>query len=343
MKLPPGRIEGFLRRPDPGTRAVLFFGPDAGAVREYADALTRTVGGRQDDPFRIALLPAAQVSAEPARLADEIHALSMTGGRRVVRIRDAADGVAAALGRVLADPARTDTLIVMEADDLSPRSSLRKLAEEADGAVAVPCYVPEARDVEGWAKTELGAAGLTIEHEALAMLSSALAGDRQLARREIEKLILYMPPETRVTVEAVAATVVDASETTLDDLATAVGQGDLPAVDAAIDAAVRQTGDVIGALRAMQRHFLRLWQLVTAVEEGAAPEAAMAAARPPVFFKARAAVRSQMKRWEPPMIEEALRRLIEAEAECKRTGRPAETIVADTLIRIARMTARRAG
>ena len=30
MKLPAGRIEAFLRRPDPETRAILFFGPDAG-------------------------------------------------------------------------------------------------------------------------------------------------------------------------------------------------------------------------------------------------------------------------------------------------------------------------
>jgi DNA polymerase-3 subunit delta len=343
VKLPPARIEGFLRRPDPGIRAVLFYGPDGGAVREHADTLTRVVGGRRDDPFRVAVLPASQVSGEPARLADEVQALSMTGGRRVVRIRDAADGIAAALGRLLADPARSDSLVVMEADDLGPRSSLRRLVEEADGAAAIPCYLPEARDVEAWAKAELGAAGLTIEHEALALLSGALAADRQLARREIEKLILYMPPETRVTVEAVAATVIDATETTLDDLAAAVGQGDLAAVDGAIEAAVRQTGDTIGALRAMQRHFLRLWQLVTAVQEGAAPEAAIAAARPPIFFKARGAMRSQIRRWEPRMIEEALRRLVEAEAECKRTGRPAETIVADTLIRIARMAARKAG
>jgi DNA polymerase-3 subunit delta len=341
VKLQAGRVEAFLRRPDPGTRAVLFYGPDGGAVREYADTLTRLVGGRTDDPFRIALLPAAQVSSEPARLADEVQALSMTGGRRVVRIRDAADGVANALGRLLAEPARGDAMIVLEADDLGPRSSLRRLIEEAEGAVAIPCYIPEERDVEAWAKAELAAAGLTIEHDALVLLAGALAGDRQLARRELEKLILYMAPETRVTAEAVAATIVDAGETTLDDLATAVGQGDLAAVDAAIDAAVRQAGDTIGPLRAMQRHFLRLWQLVAAVQEGAAPEAAIAAARPPIFFKARGAMRSQMRRWEPPMIEEALRRLVEAEAECKRTGRPAETIVADTLLRIARMAARK--
>ena len=38
MKLPATRVAAFLRRSDPGFRAVLFYGPDAGLVRERADA-----------------------------------------------------------------------------------------------------------------------------------------------------------------------------------------------------------------------------------------------------------------------------------------------------------------
>jgi len=42
MKLAAGRVEGFLRRPDPEIRAVLLYGPDAGLVRERAEALLTT-------------------------------------------------------------------------------------------------------------------------------------------------------------------------------------------------------------------------------------------------------------------------------------------------------------
>src|SRR3954454_18437794 len=39
VKLAAARVAAFLRRPDPEIRAVLFYGPDAGLVRERADAV----------------------------------------------------------------------------------------------------------------------------------------------------------------------------------------------------------------------------------------------------------------------------------------------------------------
>ena len=36
MKIQPARAEAFIAKPDPTIRAVLFYGPDAGLVRERA-------------------------------------------------------------------------------------------------------------------------------------------------------------------------------------------------------------------------------------------------------------------------------------------------------------------
>src|SRR5207237_769197 len=91
---PAGQIDGFLRRPDPQIRAVLLFGPDAGLVRERADTLARAICPDLHDPFRVADLTAAVLAADPARLADEAAQISLMGGRRVVRLREASGAVA---------------------------------------------------------------------------------------------------------------------------------------------------------------------------------------------------------------------------------------------------------
>src|SRR5438067_1145495 len=117
MKVSSGQVESFLRRPDPKIRAVLLYGPDAGLVRERAEALGRTVCPDLRDAFGVADLAAATVAADPARLADEAAQISLMGGRRLVRVRDAGDGLATTFGRYLADP-RGDSLIVAEAGDL---------------------------------------------------------------------------------------------------------------------------------------------------------------------------------------------------------------------------------
>src|SRR5438270_3752709 len=152
MKLPAGRVAAFLRRPDPGIRAVLFYGPDAGLVRERADAVAGTVCPDLRDPFRVAELTAAALAADPARLADEAAQISMMGGRRVVRVRDAGDALAPLCGRFLAGapaPAnrQSDALIVIEAGDLPGRSALRRVFDEAPDAVAIGCYPDGARDL----------------------------------------------------------------------------------------------------------------------------------------------------------------------------------------------------
>ena len=95
------RLPILLKAPGP-LRAVVLFGEDAGLVRERADALQAAVV-RDDDPFRLADLP-REVASRPGALAGEAAALALTGGRRVVRVRDATDAVAGPLKEALAGP-----------------------------------------------------------------------------------------------------------------------------------------------------------------------------------------------------------------------------------------------
>src|SRR5919206_1292286 len=148
MKLAAARLTAFLRRPDPEIRAVLFHGPDAGLVRERADAVARTVCPDLRDPFRVADLTAAALAADPARLADEAAQIGLMGGRRVVRVREAGDALAQLCGRFLAD-APGDALVVVEAGDLPGRSALRRVFDEATRAAAIGCYPDSARDLAG--------------------------------------------------------------------------------------------------------------------------------------------------------------------------------------------------
>ena len=146
MKLATTRIAAFLQRPDRETRAVLFYGPDEGLVRERSGTLARTVCPDLKDPFRVADMSAATIAADPARLADEAAQLSLTGGRRVVRVRGAGDGLAKLFGEFL-KTAPGDALVVVEAGDLPSRSALRRAFEDERLAAAIGCYPDTPRDL----------------------------------------------------------------------------------------------------------------------------------------------------------------------------------------------------
>jgi DNA polymerase-3 subunit delta len=89
MKLQGAAIERFLSRPDPAARAVVLYGGDEGLIRERARRLGRHVVEDLNDPFRVAVLTADAVAADPALLADEASSLSQAGRNRGRRGRPA--------------------------------------------------------------------------------------------------------------------------------------------------------------------------------------------------------------------------------------------------------------
>src|ERR1700739_731047 len=79
-------IDAYLARPDPARPIVLLYGPDAGLVRERADALIATAVDDPNDPFSLVKLDGDELAAEPSRLVDEALTVPLFGGRRAIRV-----------------------------------------------------------------------------------------------------------------------------------------------------------------------------------------------------------------------------------------------------------------
>lgn len=337
MKVQPARVEALLRRPDPALRAVLVYGPDAGLVQERAALLAGAVLDGPPDPFRVAEILGPELAKDPARLADEAQALSLTGGRRLIRVREAGDAASEALKGALSGP-ETDSLIVLEAGDLTTRSSLRKLAESSAAVAAVPCYQSDPQAIAAFARGLLEEAGKAVDRDAEAYLGQVLVTDRQLARREIEKLIAWLGEDRRADLEAVRAVIGDSAEQTLDDLVLAVADGRPDAADRAWRLLSAEGTQPVAVLRALQRHFTRLHLAAAHVAAGLSPDQAMAKLRPPVFFKAQPRIKQQLGRWSPARLQAALDRLVDTEAQVKQTGMPAEILCARAILSLSSAT-----
>jgi len=172
-------IDAFLNKPDPARPIILLYGPDAGLVRERADALVASAVDDPSDPFSLVRLDGDELSAEPSRLVEEAHTVPLFGGRRAVWVKAGSRNFAAAVEAVLAAPP-TDCRIVIEAGDLKRNAPLRAICEKAKYAAVLPCYVDTERDLIRLVDDEMRDAKLTIAPDARAALVSLIGGDRRV-------------------------------------------------------------------------------------------------------------------------------------------------------------------
>ncbi|MDB5395568.1 MAG: polymerase subunit delta [Rhodospirillales bacterium] len=338
MKLQGAAIERFLARPDPAIRAVVIYGGDEGLVRERAARLGRSVVSDLNDPFRVALLTAEAVGADPTLLSDEASAMSLMGGRRLIRIRDGSEKITRALTALLDAPAG-DSLTIIEAGDLTGRSALRKLAEGAAAAAALPCYVEDEAALSRTLAAQIADAGKAIDSDAMGLLAASLVGDRMLARGELDKLLIFMGDTHRITVADVEAAVVDTATLGMDETIRAALDSNFASLDRCLARLAGESVSGVAILRVAQTYFRRLHVTRARIDGGASADRALSQLQPPVFYKAKESFALDVQCWPLARIQAALERLVEAEAQSKRTGANDTLLAADALLAIARAAA----
>lgn len=339
MILKDAAFDRFLKKPDAAVGCVLVYGPDQGLVRERADLLVRSVVEDPADPFRVVELTGGAIKADPARLYDEAAALSLIGGRRVVRVRDIGDAGADTMAAFLAD-GNDGALVVVEAGDLAKRSSLRAAFEQADRGAAVPCYADDEGALKRLIQDVLKPHRVSIAPEALDVCAQRLGADRAQSRGEIEKLAMYVGDGGTAGIDDVLASVGDTAVASTDDVVFAAFDGNQADLDKALLRAVSEGVSPIPLLRAATRHLERLLIAKAAMAQGAPAKQAMDRLRPPVFFKVADRFRRQLETWSDRDLAAAIDLAIDAEIDCKTTGMPADAVTARAMMRIAQAARR---
>jgi DNA polymerase-3 subunit delta len=296
-------------------------------VRERAEALVAGVTG--GDSLRL-----AEIGADGARdaglLAAEAAMLPMTGGRMLVRVRDATDGFAKGAAAALKGPG--PGLVLLEAGELKPnKTGLRGVLEAAPEAAVIACYRERGAELAATIGRVLGELGVSAEPAALDWLAQRLGEDRMLLRRELEKLALYVGEGGRVTAEDALAVVAECSASDLEEALLAAMAGEVGKADAALDAAFAEGANAVQVIRGALRHVQRLQQ---AALDG------VEALRPPIFFRHKPTVERALRLWNQGALEAVGAALLDAERRTKTTGLPSNTVARWAVLTLARQAAR---
>ena len=341
-------IDRFLARPDPAIRAVVIHGKDRSGVGERAEILCRAITPDLNDPFNVTVLTDSDIDGAEARLDEALTALSMIGGRRLVRVR--LGGEKASIDKMLATALKVhadggynpDAMLVIEAGALGRDSALRKAAEAAKGGAGIACYEDEAGDIARMTREALAADKVGLTSDALDRFVSRLPRERGLMRQEIERLALYIGPGSgrQIDVEELEAHLGVEPDASLQDAALQAFGGRPAPSQAGLRRALAEGESAVLAVRQASMHLGKLRRINILQASGAgAKEAAKAAG---VFWKQEAEMLRQARSWRIEDLDLVLDSINVADVATKTTGMP-EGLIAERLLLEIAARARRLG
>lgn len=341
-------VDRFLKSPDPAVRAAVIHGKDRSGVAERAVILCKAITPDLNDPFNVTLLTDSDIDGDEARLEEALTALSMIGGRRLVRVRLGGDKasidkvVAAALKAHAEGAFNPDAMLVVEAGALGRDSALRKAAEASPAAVGVACYEDETGDVARMTREALAADKVGLTGDALDRFVARLPRERGLMRQEIERLALYIGPGSGRTLDVDELELhlgVEPDASLADAALQAFGGRPAPA-QAGLRRAFAEGESAVTAVRMAALHLGRLRRIAILQDSGAgAKEAAKAAG---VFWKQEAEMLRQARAWRLDQLDRVTDSVNAADVASKSTGLPDQLIAERLLLEIA-ARARRLG
>ncbi|MEI2299102.1 DNA polymerase III subunit delta [Ensifer sp. MJa1] len=336
-------FETFVQKSAGVYRLFILYGPDRGLVSERAAALAARCGVPLDDPFSVLKLDVSELTQSPGRLLDEVNAIGLFGGDKLIWVRGAANEKALvdALQILAAEPP-TGSYVIIEAGDLKKGAALRKIGETARSVACIACYSDDARSLQALIDKELGDEKLGITPAARARLLEALGGDRLASRNELRKLALYCRGKPTVDEDDVLSIVGDASAISVDDAVDAVLKGDLDGLLHAMQKITTSKTPAFLVLQACLRQFQQL-DVMRAEMDSTRQQAGQVIATlgRGLHFRRKPIVEAALKHWSSPAIRRELNRLQTTIFQSRSRASLEESLVLQNLMAIAVQSARR--
>ncbi len=325
-------VDAFLKKPTPGITGVLIYGKDRSQVLERSAGLAKQIVPDVTDPFNVALLTDSDLEADGGILEGELQALSMMGGRRLVRLKFFSEkaaldkAVAASVKAHAAGEFNRDAFLIIEAGGLGSDSALRRQADADKAFASIACYEDDAGDIVRMAREALAADSVALTTGAMDMFVQRLPRERGIAHREIERLVLFIGPGSNKTLsEAELADFLGVEpEASMFKAAADAFGGRMRAAQAGLRRAFAEGKGGPDAMRALSDHYNKVKVLKTLMQKGmGGKEAAKAAG---IFWKEEDDMLRQARAWDYHALDGLAKELVEGDKACKSTGMPDQLI-----------------
>ena len=218
MKVQANKVDEFIKNFSNKYKGVLIYGPDEGLVSIRKNEILQKILPDYKTSLSLITLSTATIKDKPGIINSEYNSTSLFGSdKKVILIEDADNSISKILEEIFSKPQNSDNFILITADDLDSKSSLKRFAEFNQYFASLPCYKDDINAIMQIVNLKLRKEGFKYNTEVVKYLTESFGGNRLIILSELDKLVIYKDQDKNLTIEDVKACIQDNSEGNIND------------------------------------------------------------------------------------------------------------------------------
>jgi DNA polymerase-3 subunit delta len=333
MQIKPYQAESFISNiaKNKDIFAVLLYGPESGLISINQKKIVSRIVSNPQDPFLVISLGEKQLEQDQGLLADEFAAISMLGGRKLIKV-DGGNKMTESLKLIFEAPKKQtnfkivgDNFILIVAGDLDKKSSLRKFAEISPYIASIPCYEDDSATIFAIIRQKFIEHSFTFENQVIELLLGRFGKNRQIILNEVDKLFLFMGDGRHITTEILQQNIADIAEISAYNLVEQFANRDAQKAILFLEKLFNEKTSPITILRFLNNYFNKLSLVKSNVNNGSNLDLELKIQN--VFFKQQPSFKKHLNIWSQKAIGNILIKLQELEIKCKNNNFDSELLL----------------
>ena len=218
MKVQANKVDEFIKTFDNKCKGALIYGPDEGLVSIRKNEILQKILPDYKTSLSLITLSSATIKDKPDIINSEYNSTSLFGNdKKVILIEDVDNSISKILEEIFSKPQNSDNFILITADDLDSKSSLKRFAEFNQYFASLPCYKDDINTIMQIVNLKLRKEGFKYNAEVVKYLTESFGGNRLIILSELDKLVIYKDQNKNLTIEDVKACIQDNSEGNINE------------------------------------------------------------------------------------------------------------------------------
>ena len=230
----------------------------------------------------------------------------------------------------------TDTKIILLSERLDKKSKIRNFFEKSKSTGCIPVYPDDNNTLSKIATSRFKESQISISRECIDMIVQKSSGDRNNLKNEIDKIIAYLDKNKIIKIDEIYKIVNLSENYSVSELVDNCLSKNLNRTIKILNENNYSSEDCILIIRTLISKSKRLSKILKDYEKNKNLEQVISTHKPPIFWKDKDAVKTQVKAWSSIKINDLVFKINDLELLIKKNSSRSLNILYDFLIETAK-------